>query len=310
MHSTELKSPVRSIRSALQILLLTVASLFVCVSAFSQGSAGRILGGINDQTGGAVSGATVTIIDTQRNLTRTLTTDNAGEYNAPNLLPGVYTVRAVFQGFKTAERSGITLEVNQDLRVDLVLQPGEQTERVTVTEALPMVETTNAELGGTLQSQIIDSLPLNGRNFENLLQLRPGVTIYPGGSGWAQSTNGQRAHDNMYLVNGVVANDPWMGQSVMNAVMASGDAGTILPVDAIDEFKTEENPRAEFGWKPGAIVNIGIKSGTNAIHGTAFAFGRETALDSHNVFDPAGAPKTPVELEQFGGSFGGPLKKD
>src|SRR5260370_25278130 len=249
MHSTELKSPVRSIRSALQILLLAVATLFVCVSAFSQGNAGRILGAITDQTGGTVSGATVTIIDTQRNLTRTLTTDNAGEYNAPNLLPGTYTVRAVFQGFKTAERSGITLEVNQDLRVDLVLQPGEQTERVTVTEALPMVETTNEELGGTLQSQIIDSLPLNGRNFENLLQLRPGVTIYPGGSGWSQSTNGIRAHDNLYLVNGVNASDPWMAQSMMNAAMAAGDAGTLLSVDAIDEFKTEHNPRAEYGWK-------------------------------------------------------------
>ncbi len=310
MHSTELKSPVRSIRSALQILLLTVASLFVCVSAFSQGSAGRILGGINDQTGGAVSGATVTIIDTQRNLTRTLTTDNAGEYNAPNLLPGVYTVRAVFQGFKTAERSGITLEVNQDLRVDLTLQPGEQTERVTVTEALPMVETTNAELGGTLQSQIIDSLPLNGRNFENLLQLRPGVTIYPGGSGWSQSTNGIRAHDNLYLVNGVNASDPWMGQSMMNAVMAAGDAGTLLSVDAIDEFKTEQNPRAEYGWKPGSIVNVGVKSGTNAIHGTAFAFGRDTALDARNYFDQPPATKAPVALEQFGGTVGGPLKKD
>src|SRR6266571_2070431 len=310
MHSTEVKSPVRSIRSALQILLLTVATLFVCVSAFSQGNAGRILGAITDQTGGTVAGATVTIIDTQRNLTRTLTTDNAGEYNAPNLLPGAYTIRAAYQGFKTEERSGITLEVSQDLRVDLTLQPGEQTERVTVTEALPMVETTNAELGGTLQSQIIDSLPLNGRNFENLLQLRPGVTIYPGGSGWSQSTNGIRAHDNLYLVNGVNASDPWMGQSMMNAVMAAGDAGTLLSVDAIDEFKTEQNPRAEYGWKPGSIVNVGVKSGTNAIHGTAFAFGRDTALDARNYFDQPPATKAPVALEQFGGTVGGPLKKD
>jgi len=279
----------------------------------AQGNAGRILGSVNDQSGGAVVGATVTIVDTQRNLTRTVTTDNAGEYNAPSLLPSTYTVRSAFQGFKTAERSGITLEVNQDLRVDLTLQPGEQTEKVTVTEAIPLVETTNAELGGTLQAQIIENLPLNGRNFENLLQLRPGVTIYPGGSGWAQSTNGQRAHDNMYLVNGVVANDPWMGQSVMNAVMASGDAGTILPVDAIDEFKTEENPRAEFGWKPGAIVNIGIKSGTNNVHGTGYAYGRDTAFDARNYFNPAYlTPSTqqPVALEQFGGTFGGPIKKD
>jgi len=294
------------------VAVFVLASLAVLVSlpAFPQGNAGRILGAITDQSGGAVTGATVTIIDTQRNTTRTLTADSAGEYNAPNLLPGAYTVRAGFQGFKTAERSGITLEVGQDLRVDLTLQPGEQTERVTVTEALPMVDTTNAELGGTLQSQIIDSLPLNGRNFENLLQLRPGVTIYPGGSGWSQSTNGMRAHDNLYMVNGVNASDPWMGQSVMNAVMAGGDAGTILSVDSIDEFKTQENPRAEYGWKPGSIVNVGIKSGTNNIHGTAFAFGRETALDARNYFDQAPSPKAPLSLEQFGGTVGGPIKKD
>jgi hypothetical protein len=316
MRSTEVKSPVRSIRSALQILLLTVATLFVCVSAFSQGSAGRILGGINDQTGGAVSGATVTIIDTQRNLTRTLTTDNAGEYNAPNLLPGTYTVRAVFQGFKTAERSGITLEVNQDLRVDLTLQPGEQTERVTVTEALPMVETTNAELGGTLSNQTINELPLNGRNFNNLLNLRPGVTVYPGASAWTQSTNGMRAKDNVYMVDGTYASDVWMGQSVMNAVMAAGDAGTILSIDSIDEFKTEQNPRAEYGWKPGSVVNMGIKSGTNSYHGTAFAFGRDGNWDALNYFRTAGPnggtaqPQTPVELEQFGATLGGSIKKD
>src|SRR5947209_1296323 len=183
--------------------VLSLVVLLACSPAFSQGNAGRILGAITDQTGGSMSGATVTIIDTQRNTTRTLTADDSGEYSAPNLLPSTYTIRAEAKGFKTAERTNILLEVNQDLRVDLTLQPGEQTERITVTEALPMVETTNAELGGTLQSQIIDSLPLNGRNFENLLQLRPGVTIYPGGSGWSQSTNGIRAHDNLYLVNGV-----------------------------------------------------------------------------------------------------------
>jgi hypothetical protein len=299
-----------SLRNAIGVAALTFAVLAGSLPLFSQGNAGRILGAVTDQTGGSIAGATVTVVDTQRNLTRTLTADAAGEFSAPNLLPGTYTVRATYQGFKTGERSGIVLEVNEDLRVDLTLQPGEQTERITVTEALPLVETTNAELGGTLQSQIIDSLPLNGRNFENLLQLRPGVTIYPGGSGWSQSTNGVRAHDNLYMVNGVNASDPWMGQSVMNAVMAAGDAGTLLSVDSIDEFKTEQNPRAEYGWKPGSIVNVGVKSGTNSLHGTAFAFGRDTALDARNYFDQAPAPKAPVALEQFGGTVGGPIKKD
>jgi hypothetical protein len=302
-----------SLRNAIGVISLCLTVLVGSSQLFAQGNAGRILGSVTDQTGGAVVGATVSIVDTQRNLTRTLTTDAAGEYSAPNLLPSTYTVSATFQGFKTAERSGVSLEVNQDLRVDLTMQPGEQTEKVTVTGEIALVETTNAELGGTLQAQIIDNLPLNGRNFENLLQLRPGVTIYPGGSGWTQSTNGLRPQDNVYLVNGVNATDPWMSQSVFNAVMASGDAGTILPVDAIDEFKTEENPRAEYGWRPGAIVNIGIKSGTNNLHGSGYAYGRDTAFDARDYFNPAyltPPDKQPVALEQFGGTFGGPIKKD
>ena len=174
------------------VIALTFALLMGSLQCFAQGNAGRILGAVTDQSGGAVVGATVTILDTQRNTTRTLTTDNAGEYSAPNLVPGTYTVRASVQGFRTAERSGVVLETSQELRVDLTLQPGEQTQKITVTEALPMVETTNAELGGTLQSDIVNQLPMNGRNFSNLIQLRPGFTIYPGGSGWAQSTNGLR----------------------------------------------------------------------------------------------------------------------
>jgi hypothetical protein len=142
--------------------------------------------------------------------------------------------------------------------------------------------------------------------------------IYPGGSGFTQSANGQRPHDNAYMVNGIMASDPWMGQSVFNAVMAAGDAGTIMPVDAIDEFKTEENPRAEYGWKPGAIVNVGVKSGTNTLHGSGYAYGRDTAFDARDFFNPASAPagsgivttKQPVQLEQFGATLGGPIKKD
>ena len=304
------------LRNVIGVVSLSLAVLVGCSQLFAQGNAGRILGGVTDQTGGSIAGATVTIIDTQRNFTRTLTTDTAGEYSAPNLLPGSYTVRAAVQGFKTAERSGITLEVNQDLRVDLTLQPGEQTERITVTEALPMVETSNAELGGTLQSAIIADLPMNGRNFANLLQLRPGVTIYPGGSGWTQSTNGQRAHDNVYLFEGVNGSDPWMAQPIISAVMGAGDAGTLISIDAIDEFKTEENPRAEYGWKPGAIVNVGIKSGTNTMHGTAYAYGRDGSWDALPYFSTAGlnggvalAPP-PLALEQFGATLGGPIKKD
>ena len=306
----------RGFNYAFVVIALTLGLLMGSLQCFAQGNAGRILGAVTDQSGGAVVGATVSILDTARGTTRSLTTDQSGEYNAPNLLPSTYTVGAAFQGFRTAERTGVILEVNQELRVDLTLQPGEQTQKITVTEALPMVETTNAELGGTLQSAIINDLPLNGRNFANLLQLRPGVTIYPGGSGWTQSTNGQRAHDNVYLFEGVNGSDPWMAQPIITAVMAGGDAGTLLSIDAIDEFKTEENPRAEYGWKPGAIVNVAVKSGTNAMHGSAFAYGRDGSWDALDYFLTAGPnagvarPAPPFALEQFGATFGGPIKKD
>lgn len=310
-------------KSAFAISILIIGcSMLSSAPLFSQGSTGRILGTVTDQSGGAVAGAAVTVTDTARGTSRNLTTDDAGEYIAPSLTPSTYKVHVEAKGFKTIDRQNIVLEVNGNLRVDLQLQPGDVSQTITVTEEIPLVETTNAELGGTLQNTIIENLPLNGRNFENLLTLRPGVEIYVGGGGWTQSTNGIRPHDNTYLVEGVNGNDPWMAQSIMNAAMAAGDAGTILPVDSIQEFKTEVNPAAEYGWKPGAVVSVGIKSGTNSIHGTAYAYGRSDAFDARNYFnpdvhtssgctsDPVPCTKTPLSLEQFGATVGGPIQKD
>ena len=226
---------------------------------FSQTNLARMTGAVHDQSGGAMPGVTVSVTDAGRGLERSTVTDATGQYLLPGLLPGKKVVKAEFQGFKAFEQSNITLEVAQDARLDIVMEPGAVNETVRVTEAPPLLDTTSAELGGTLQNQVINDLPLNGRNFENLLDLRPGVTKYPGNSGWTQSSNGMRPHDNYFMVDGINSNDPWMAQSMMNAVMAAGDAGTMLPIDAIDEFKTQQNPRAEFGWKPGAVVNVGVK---------------------------------------------------
>jgi Carboxypeptidase regulatory-like domain len=299
------------VRTTAHVLAPGLAVLLVSLPLFSQTNMGRISGTVKDESGGAIVGATVTVTDVGKGVSRTLTTDEAAAYAAPSLIPGTKTVRAEFKGFKTVERQNILLDVGRDLRVDFVLQPGAVTQTVTVTEAPPMIETTTATLGGALSTQTINELPLNGRNFENLLTLRPGVTIYPGGGGWTQSTNGIRAHDNVYLVDGVNSNDPWMAQSMMNAGAAAGDADNILPIDAIDEFKTEVNPQAEYGWKPGAVVNVGIKSGTNGVHGTSYLFGRSNAFDARDYFGPAPpAPMPPLRLWQFGATLGGPIKKD
>ncbi|HEY7387923.1 MAG TPA: TonB-dependent receptor [Bryobacteraceae bacterium] len=294
-------------------VLLAVIGIWLCVATvplWPQGAAGRISGTVSDLTGAAIPNAAVTILDVDRGTARSLMTDSAGAYNAPNLLPGNYRVRVEFQGFVTFERRDIQLEVGQDIRVDVPLKPGEQTETVTVQGEAPLIETNNAELGGTIANQVINDLPLNGRNFENLLDLRPGVTKYPGNSGWSNSTNGGRPHDNYYMVEGINSNDPWMAQSVMNAVMAAGDAGTMLPIDAIDEFKTQQNPSAEYGWKPGAVVNVGIKSGNNSFHGSGYAYGRDGSWDALNYFADPTQPPPPVELEQYGASLGGPILRD
>jgi Carboxypeptidase regulatory-like domain/TonB dependent receptor len=301
---------------AIQVLCLCMGVLVVCVPLFSQGNQGRILGTVTDQSGGAVSNATVTVFDVARGFSRTLTTDDAGEYSAPQLLPGTYKVRAESRGFKTTERSGILLEVGKEIRVDFSLSPGEQTQTITVTELLPVVETTNATLGGTLSNETINDLPLNGRNYQNLLSMRPGVLTEPGGGSWTQSTNGVRPEDNVYMVNGMLNVGAFSALSIMNAPALAGDAASILPIDAIQEFNVEENPRAEYGWKPGAVINVGVKSGTNALHGTAYAFGRDTTFDARNFFNEvsegctAPCPKTPLNLEQYGATVGGPIKKD
>jgi carboxypeptidase family protein/TonB-dependent receptor-like protein len=295
---------------AIHVLCASLGVLLFSLSLFSQGNLGRILGTVTDQTGGVVSGATVTIIDKDRGVARTLTTDDAGEYNAPSLIPGTYIVRAEAKGFKRLERQNVVLEVGKEIRVDLTVQPGEQIQTVTVTEAIPLVETTNATLGGTLNNADISDIPLNGRNYQNLLSLRPGVMIQPGGSPWTQSSNNTRPDETVWMVDGVFNANFADRRPIVNTPSPFTDGATILPVDAIQEFNLEEDPKAEYGFSPGAVVNVGIKSGTNTLHGSAYAFGRDGSWDARNVFNSAPAPELPTNLKQFGGVLGGPIKKD
>src|SRR5207245_4338007 len=309
--TSEIRTSFWGLTSRITFLLFaTLAVLLFSLPLFSQGNFGRILGTVTDQSGGVISGATVTIIDKDRGVARTLTTDDAGEYNAPTLIPGAYVVRVEANGFKKMERQNVILEVGKEIRVDLTVQPGEQTQSVTVTEAIPLVETTNATLGGTLNNADINDLPLNGRNYQYLLSLRPGVMIQPGGGPWTQSTNNIRPDESAWMVDGVINASFYDARPVTGASSFITDGATILPIDAIQEFNLEENAKAEYGWKPGAVVNVGIRSGTNSYHGSAYAFGRSGSWAARNFFNPAPNPALPQELEQFGGVVGGPIKKD
>src|SRR6202165_418555 len=304
-----------NLAKVLRVLAVICAALLACVPAYPQGSSGRILGVVTDQSGGNVANATITITDVQRGISRNLTTDSDGAYAAPGLQPGTYTVRVELKGFKIFERQNILLEVGKDIRIDAVLNPGSTTETITITEEVPMLDTTSTTLGGTISNEVLNDLPLNGRNYQNLLSLRPGTAVYPGGGPWTQTTNGIRPEDTSFIVDCVTNEEAFMGFSVTNASAVLGDAATIIPIDAIQEFNTQVNPKAEFGWKTGAITSVGLKSGTNQIHGTAYAFGRSDSFDARNFFNhfnTDGTPqaKTPVELEQFGGTAGGHIIKD
>jgi hypothetical protein len=284
--------------------------LFISLPAFSQAGQSTIQGTLSDQSGGVISGASITVTDVARGVSRTLTTDGAGQYVASSVIPGTYTVRAEFMGFRTVERGGVVVEVGQTVRVDVVLQPGEQNQTVTVTEEVPFINASDAQLGGTVSNEAIQQLPLNGRNFQRLLQLHPGVVTTPGsGTGNGTFTNGRKQGDDLFRVEGISTIAQTANLSgVLNGAYRSGDSSSLLPLDAIQEFNTAQNPKAEDGWKEGSVVSIGIKSGTNSIHGTAFAFGRNaSATDAANFFT---GTVTDATLEQFGGSAGGPAIKD
>ncbi|PWU00594.1 MAG: hypothetical protein C5B51_24850 [Terriglobia bacterium] len=301
----------KRVRNAVTVLDVIVAVLLACGPAFSQGgSTGRIAGAVNDTTGGVISGATVSVTDTERGTTRTLTTDQAGAYNAPELIPGTYIVRAQFPGFKSTERRNILVEVGKEYRIDLVVEPGAQSEQVTVAADVAPVETTSGVLGGTISNQLILDLPVQGRNFQKLLELRPGTYLAPGSGKWSLSSNGMRREHNVYILNGMDTIEGFSSQSVVNATPIFGDATSIVPIDAIQEFNTQQVPKAEYGWKPGAVVNVGLRSGSNTLHGTAYAFGRTDALDARNPFIQSGSPKQLTQIEDFGATAGGPIKRD
>src|SRR5580704_9391888 len=291
------------------VLWLSCVCFLLGLPLFSQVNTGRILGTVTDQTGGVIAGAMVTVTNSQTGVVRNLVTDDAGEYNAPNLIPGTYTIRVADTGFQAFERQNILLETGKDDRIDAQLTPGQVTQTVTVSESIPLLDATSATVTGILETAAIADLPVQGRNYQNLLQYRPGVTTQPGGGTLTTSTNGLRPEDNNYYVEGLDNDEPFTGQSIINSTLPVGDAATFVPIDAIQEVNVQTNSPAEFGKRPGAVINVGLKSGTNTIHGTAFAFGRSDKFDSSEWGNPP-SPKQPAELEQWGGTVGGPILKD
>ena len=295
----------------IRLLAFTVVTLLAVEASLSaQTSQGRILGTVVDMSGALVTGAEVTITNTATNVGRTLITTSAGDYTAPNLDPGTYIVSAEAKGFKRTVSTPILLEVSREVRVDLKLQPGVVTETMVITAEGALVDTTNTTLNGVLSNEAISELPVQGRDFQNLLELHPGVQRTPGGGFHSVISNGNRPDDNNFFIDGADDNDAYYGETVVNDAGIQGTPASFLPLDAIQEFNTQESPTADYGVKPGVVMNIGIKSGTNDLHGTAYYFHRNSAFDARNYFDPAPSPVAALLMHEFGASLGGPIKKD
>jgi carboxypeptidase family protein/TonB-dependent receptor-like protein len=291
-------------------LMLTLLFLGDAAALLGQTSQGRILGTVTDSSGAVLAGVKVTITNTATKVSQFATTTSSGDYALPNVEPGTYTVSAEVKGFKKTLSAPFAVNVSRDARVDLRLQPGAVNETIEVSAQQTLVDTTETTLNGLIPNKAITELPLQGRDFQNLLPLNPGVQRTPGGGFHSVTSNGNRPDDNNFYIDGADDNDVYYGETVMNEAGIQGTPASILPIDSLQEFNTQESPSADYGRKPGVVVNMGLRSGTNDIHGTAYYFYRTAGFDARNYFDPAPSPVAALVLDQFGASVGGPIKKD
>jgi hypothetical protein len=284
-------------------------ALAAAPAAYAQKITGDITGTVNDSTGGALPGAGVTALCEGTGLSRSAVSDPAGGYRLAELPVCVYKVSVTMQGFKTTSRS-VQVAVNALSKADFRLEVGSQSEQVTVEAVAPLVEFSD-KLNSNVDKERIDNLPLSGRDFNSLLGITPGVQRAPGGGFLAVSINGARTTSNNYMVDGISNNDRYYGDSLLNQTGVVGVPATLVPMDAIAEFTVQQTPSAEFGTKGGAAINVVMRGGTNEFHGSAHYYRHDEWTDSKNFFvERQGGAKTPVNNQQFGATFGGPLVKD
>src|SRR6202521_4620563 len=301
----------------MKLRLLVVFVLLSAAMLMGQTFRGTILGTVTDPSGAVVAGATVKVRNVATGLERTTATSADGSYAVPELPIGSYSVTVSLAGFQTAITSDVDVNVATERRVDVAFKTGQVSERVEVSgQELNNVETTSAELGGTLTSDAIANVPVNGRDYTKLIYLNPGVAGSPDqisdspGSFGAFSMNGARGRSNNYLLDGTDMNDGYRNDPAINEAGVFGTPSTILPIDAVAEVRVISNFEPEYGRSAGAIVNIVTKSGSNALHGTAGEYFRNSALDARNAFNPTSQPKAPFHNNQYGASLGGPIIKD
>ncbi len=298
---------------------------FAC-AVMGQTETATISGLVTDRTGAAVARAEVRLQSVERGTVTSTTTNDAGIYVFPSVHPGQYQVSVQKQGFKQIDLLGLIVNVQDHIEQNFRLDVGSVSESVTVEGGAPLINTTDAAVSTVVDRQFAENLPMNGRSFQTLIQLTPGVVLVPSnGSDSGQFTvNGQRADSNYWMVDGVSANigtgipgnlegSPGNGLAgTLGSFSAVGGTNSLVSVDAMQEFRIQTSTYApEFGRTPGGQISIVTRSGTNQFHGTAFDYLRNDALDANDWFaNFAGLPKPQERQNDFGGTFGGPIVKD
>ena len=291
-----------------------LASLLLALSAFAQGDS-SLWGKVTDATDAPVSGATIVIKNLETDTERRLVTDDAGQFNAAALPVGQYEITAAKTGFQTERRRSIRLTVGEREEVDLKLQVGDMHQTIEVPAFSTAVQISTEDSSGLVGEREVKDLPLNGRSFDQLLTLNPGIVNYTsqrsGGIGTSNSVvgnmfavSGRRPQENLFLLNGV----EYTSASEINNT-PGGASGQLLGVDAVREFAVvTDTYGAEYGKRPGAQINIVTANGTNAFHGSVYEFLRNSIFDARNFFDHGDIPH--FERNVFGGSAGGPIVRD
>jgi hypothetical protein len=308
---SRIRLAIRFTKSLSYIALTALVLLLANQSVFGQVDEGSITGVVQDATGAVVPNAKVTLLNTDQGLTETTTTDSSGVYTFSPVRIGNYSISATAPGFSVTTQEHINVAVSQNLRVNVQLKPGAETQTVEVSTAPPQMQTEDASVGQVVNEQSVNNLPLNGRNFTFLAQLAAGVNTPQAdtrgnASNGAFAANGLRPSQNNYLLDGIDNNSD-------NVDFLNGTNFVVLPPpDAIAEFKVQTSDfSAELGRAAGAVLNATVKSGTNQIHGAAWEFFRNDVLDAADWFeDNNGLKKGELRWNQFGASIGGPVIKN
>ena len=297
------------------VFVIAFSILIGAVQSYAQVAGATLTGTVKDSSGGFIPNAQVLITDVATGVSRTVSSDAAGLYASPNLLPGTYEIRVTAQGFSTEVQRGVTLTVGAEQVLDFTMRVGETSQTVEVTTEAPTVELTSSTLSAQVSAATVRELPLNGRSWTDLANLQPGVAGIETQANFAQGADrgnrgfgaqvtisGGRPQQNNYRMDGISVND------YSNGPPGSVMGGT-LGVDAIQEFSVlTSNFSAEYGKSSGGVVNGISRSGTNSFHGSAYEFLRNSAMDARNFFDGPAIP--PFKRNQFGVSAGAPIRKD